>query len=45
MMIPRGGFKPPTDGHFKIVKNALQEFPEIDEFIILDELYKNTAGS
>ena len=29
-----GGFKPPTDGHFKIVKNALQEFPEIDEFII-----------
>ena len=29
-----GGFKPPTDGHFKIVKNALQEFPEIDEFIV-----------
>ena len=29
-----GGFKPPTEGHFKIVKNALQEFPEIDEFII-----------
>ena len=29
-----GGFKPPTRGHFEIVKNALQEFPEIDEFII-----------
>jgi len=29
-----GGFKPPTGGHFEIVKNALQEFPEIDEFIV-----------
>jgi len=29
-----GGFKPPTGGHFQIVKNALQEFPEIDEFIV-----------
>ena len=29
-----GGFKPPTRGHFEIVKNAIQEFPEIDEFII-----------
>ena len=29
-----GGFKPPTRGHFEIVKNALQEYPEIDEFII-----------
>ena len=29
-----GGFKPPTGGHFEIVKNALNEFPEIDEFII-----------
>ena len=29
-----GGFKPPTAGHFEIVKNALQEFPEIDEFFI-----------
>ena len=29
-----GGFKPPTKGHFEIVKNALQEFPEIDEFIV-----------
>jgi len=29
-----GGFKPPTGGHFQIVKNALEEFPEIDEFIV-----------
>ena len=29
-----GGFKPPTGGHFEIVKKALQEFPEIDEFTI-----------
>jgi hypothetical protein len=29
-----GGFKPPTRGHFQIVKNALEKFPEIDEFII-----------
>jgi len=29
-----GGFKPPTAGHFQIVKNALEEFPEIDEFIV-----------
>ena len=29
-----GGFKPPTAGHFEFVKNALQEFPEIDEFFI-----------
>ena len=29
-----GGFKPPTGGHFEIVKNALAEFPEIDEFIV-----------
>ena len=29
-----GGFKPPTGGHFQIVKNALAEFPEIDEFIV-----------
>ena len=29
-----GGFKPPTKGHFEIVKNALNDFPEIDEFII-----------
>ena len=29
-----GGFKPPTGGHYEIVKKALQEFPEIDEFTI-----------
>ena len=30
-----GGFKPPTSGHFKVVKQALEENPEIDEFVIL----------
>ena len=30
-----GGFKPPTSGHFAVVKQALKENPEIDEFIIL----------
>ena len=30
-----GGFKPPTSGHFKVVKQALKENPEIDKFIIL----------
>jgi len=29
-----GGFKPPTAGHFAIVKKALDDYPEIDEFII-----------
>ena len=29
-----GGFKPPTSGHFAVVKQALKENPEIDEFII-----------
>ena len=29
-----GGFKPPTRGHFEMVKKALSEYPEIDEFII-----------
>jgi len=29
-----GGFKPPTSGHFEVVKKALDEFPEIEEFII-----------
>ena len=29
-----GGFKPPTLGHFEVVKRALAENPEIDEFII-----------
>ena len=30
-----GGFKPPTKGHFQVVKQAMQENPNIDEFIIL----------
>ena len=30
-----GGFKPPTSGHFEVVKQALKENPKIDEFIIL----------
>ena len=30
-----GGFKPPTSGHFEVVKQALKENPSIDEFIIL----------
>tara|TARA_R110000851_G_scaffold16304_1_gene53277 strand:+ start:13 stop:1677 length:1665 start_codon:yes stop_codon:yes gene_type:complete len=30
-----GGFKPPTKGHFTVVKQAIKENPEIDEFIIL----------
>ena len=29
-----GGFKPPTSGHFEVVKSALEKYPEIDEFII-----------
>lgn len=29
-----GGFKPPTKGHFEVVKQALDENPGIDEFII-----------
>ena len=29
-----GGFKPPTKGHFKVVKQAIEENPDIDEFII-----------
>ena len=29
-----GGFKPPTAGHFEVVKEALRQNPEIDEFII-----------
>ena len=29
-----GGFKPPTKGHFGVVKQALDENPEIDEFLI-----------
>jgi len=29
-----GGFKPPTKGHFQVIKQALEEHPEIDEFLI-----------
>jgi len=29
-----GGFKPPTKGHFDIVKTALEDYPEIDKLII-----------
>ena len=29
-----GGFKPPTKGHFEVVEKALNDSPEIDEFII-----------
>ena len=29
-----GGFKPPTKGHFKVVKQAIEENPDLDEFII-----------
>lgn len=29
-----GGFKPPTKGHFGVVKQALEQNPEIDEFRI-----------
>ena len=30
-----GGFKPPTKGHFNVVKQAISENENIDEFIIL----------
>ena len=29
-----GGFKPPTKGHFEVVTKTLNDFPEIEEFII-----------
>lgn len=29
-----GGFKPPTKGHFQVLKEALDENPEIDELIV-----------
>jgi hypothetical protein len=29
-----GGFKPPHKGHFEVVEKALEQFPQIDEFII-----------
>jgi hypothetical protein len=30
-----GGFKPPTKGHFEVLKLALEENPEIDEMLVL----------
>ena len=30
-----GGFKPPIGGHFEVVDEALKQYPEIDELIIL----------
>jgi len=30
-----GGFKPPTRGHFEVVKTALNKNPNIDKFIVL----------
>jgi len=30
-----GGFKPPTNGHFQVVKTAIEKNPDIDKFIIL----------
>ena len=30
-----GGFKPPTKGHFEVVKTAIEKNPNIDKFIIL----------
>lgn len=29
-----GGFKPPTKGHFEVIQQALEQFPEIDELIV-----------
>ena len=29
-----GGFKPPTKGHFQVIKQALEEHPEIDELLV-----------
>jgi hypothetical protein len=29
-----GGFKPPTKGHFDLVKMALKDMPEIDKFLV-----------
>ena len=30
-----GGFKPPTGGHFQVVEEALNQYPEIDKLIVL----------
>ena len=29
-----GGFKPPTSGHFQVLKQALEEHPDIDELLV-----------
>ena len=29
-----GGFKPPTKGHFEVVKQALEQLPDAEEFIV-----------
>ena len=29
-----GGFKPPTKGHFEVVEQALEKYPELDKLII-----------
>ena len=34
MAVYGGGFKPPTKGHFAVVKKAIKDNPNIDEFII-----------
>lgn len=33
-LIYAGGFKPPTKGHFTVLKEALKQHPDIDEIII-----------
>ena len=30
-----GGFKPPTKGHFAVIKKSLEQFPDIDKFYIV----------
>jgi len=30
-----GGFKPPTKGHFSVVKKTLQDYPEITKFYVV----------
>ena len=29
-----GGFKPPTSGHFQVLKQALEEHPDIDKLLV-----------
>ena len=30
-----GGFKPPTKGHFAVIKKSLEQFPDIDKFYVV----------